>query len=280
MKVLVAVLGLLFVSAALAAKKKADEWDELEDLLLNIDEKEDTPDAYEKDRGSSEEIEEEEGTPRRNPCEGHHCGWGKECRINKKNKPHCVCVDDCPMPVDADPFDKVCSNHNETFETLCHLYQEKCFCKHGDDRCKANKHNRAHLEYMGPCKELDECTEDHMKQFPERMADWLFQVMKEMKKRQELHGEKWLSLLDEAESDDEYKHVYPVLWKYCDLDRKPHDKYVTHQELIPITAPVIPMESCIKPFLSSCDTDDNDKITLKEWGKCLGLKEGEIAEKC
>lgn len=43
-----------------------------------------------------------------------------------------------------------------------------------------------------------------------------------MKKRQELDGEEWLSLLDEAEVDEEYKHIYPVLWKFCDLDKKPH----------------------------------------------------------
>lgn len=51
---------------------------------------------------------------------------------------------------------------------------------------------------------------------------------------------------------------------------------VTNQELIPIIAPVMPMESCIKPFLKSCDKDSDEKITLKEWGRCLGLKEGKI----
>jgi len=42
----------------------------------------------------------------------------------------------------------------------------------------------------------------------------------------------------------------------------------------------MPMESCIKPFLKSCDVNKDDKITLQEWGKCLGLKEDEIIEKC
>jgi len=127
---------------------------------------------------------------------------------------------------------------------------------------------------------LEACTQDHLDQFPIRMADWLFQVMRDLKKRQELHGDKWQRMIDEAESDDHLKHVYPVIWKFCDLDNKPHDKSVTHHELIPITAPVMPMESCIKPFLKGCDADADEKITLKEWGKCLGLKEEEIAERC
>uniref|UniRef100_A0A914N5R0 SPARC/Testican calcium-binding domain-containing protein n=2 Tax=Meloidogyne incognita group TaxID=654580 RepID=A0A914N5R0_MELIC len=119
-----------------------------------------------------------------------------------------------------------------------------------------------------------------MLQFPERMADWLFQVMKELKKRRELQGLEWEELINEAEQNDDKRHVYPVIWKFCDLDIKPHDKHVSHHELIPITAPVIPMESCIKPFLEGCDTNKDGSITIKEWGICLGLKEGEIQERC
>ncbi|KJH47077.1 hypothetical protein DICVIV_06837 [Dictyocaulus viviparus] len=146
---------------------------------------------------------------------------------------------------------------------------------------------------------LSECTDDLMAQFPERMADWLFQltkvgvvylnveirhaffflkicgkVMRELKKRRELQKLEWEELIQEAEVDDEKRHVYPVIWKFCDLDIKPHDKAVSHHELIPITAPVIPMESCIKPFLEGCDTDNDGTISIIEWGKCLGLKEG------
>jgi len=95
-----------------------------------------------------------------------------------------------------------------------------------------------------------------------------------------LHNLEWEELINEAEVDDEKKHVYPVIWKFCDLDIKPHDKHVTHHELIPITAPVMPMESCIKPFLEKCDADNDNQITIKEWGKCLGLKDGEIQERC
>lgn len=48
--------------------------------------------------------------------------------------------------------------------------------------------------------------------------------MKELKKRRELHKLEWEELLSEAENDDEKKHVYPVIWKFCELDTKPHDK--------------------------------------------------------
>ncbi len=55
---------------------------------------------------------------------------------------------------------------------------------------------------------------------------------------------------------------------------------MSHHELIPITAPVIPMESCIKPFLEKCDSDSDGSITIHEWGRCLGLKEGQLDGRC
>ncbi len=48
--------------------------------------------------------------------------------------------------------------------------------------------------------------------------------MKDLKSRQSLHGDKWQNMLTEAQGDDTLKHVYPVIWKFCDLDKKPHDK--------------------------------------------------------
>lgn len=276
MRSLLALLFVALLAAAMASKK--DVWEDLEDIMQDADASAEDEDAYEKDKVSKKKSGDSDAT--KNPCEGYHCGWGKECVLDKKQEPKCVCAKECPMPLDTDPYDKVCSDHNETFPTLCHLYQQKCLCKHGEDGCTDAKHAKVHLEYLGGCKQLDECSEDMMLQFPERMSDWLFQVMKEMKKRQELDGPEWLSMLDEAEVDEEYKHVYPVLWKFCDLDIKPHDRTVSHHELIPITAPVIPMESCIKPFLQKCDTDDDNQITLKEWGKCLGLKDDEISNRC
>uniref|UniRef100_A0A915KLH1 SPARC n=1 Tax=Romanomermis culicivorax TaxID=13658 RepID=A0A915KLH1_ROMCU len=211
----------------------------------------------------------------KNPCHNHPCGWGKECNLkNGKSKAHCDCARGCPDIPTHNMNDKVCSNRNQTFDSICHLYRERCLCKRNDPMCTDFSFENLHLEYLGACKELQPCTSNHLQQFSERMVGWLFQVMKDMKKRQELHGEKWLHMLEEAEHDDHLRHVYPVVWKYCDLDRKPHDKAVTHHELIPIIAPVMPMESCIKPFLKSCDSNYDELISLEEWGACLGLNQG------
>jgi len=250
----------LFASFLPLSETKAD-WDELEGLLEHIDQTKPT----------------EVNTL--GPCEDHVCGWGKECVVDKKGQANCECIRACPA-LDEDPLDQVCSNSNETFSSLCHLYRSRCICKRGDVQCGNKQHAKVHLEYLGACKRLDECTDEHMLQFPARMADWLFQVMKELKKRRELHKLEWEELISEAETDDDKKHVYPVIWKFCDLDIKPHDKFVSHHELIPITAPVIPMESCIKPFLEGCDANNDGNIDIHEWGTCLGLKSGEIQERC
>ncbi|KHJ40960.1 EGF like subdomain protein [Trichuris suis] len=140
------------------------------------------------------------------------------------------------------------------------------FCGWGKE-CKLNEKGKP------TCHCATECPQGPI-------PDPLDRVMRDLKKRQELYGDQWIQLIEEAERDDHLKHVYPVIWKYCDLDNKPHDKHVSHHELIPLTAPVIPLESCIEPFLRSCDTDSDEKITLKEWGKCLGLEENEIFERC
>lgn len=36
----------------------------------------------------------------------------------------------------------------------------------------------------------------------------------------------------------------------------------------------------ISPFLESCDSDDDHRISLKEWGKCLALEEGDLEDRC
>ena len=36
------------------------------------------------------------------------------------------------------------------------------------------------------------------------------------------------------------------------------------------------MESCISDFLDNCDINDDHKITLAEWGKCLGASDSKF----
>jgi len=274
----VTVILLLLAVSALAKKGRNDnKWDELESILDDLDDNKQQRDVSRKQPPA--EAQRRPNEP--NPCDEHVCGWGKECVVDAKGRPVCECISQCPT-FDNDPLDQVCASNNQTFSSLCELYRQRCVCKKrgGNSECAHPSNAKIHLEYLGACKELDQCTDELMAQFPDRMADWLFQVMKELKKRRELTNMEWEELISEAEKDDEKKHVYPVIWKFCDLDIKPHDKHVSHHELIPITAPVIPMESCIKPFLETCDSDRDGSITIKEWGKCLGLKEGEIQERC
>ncbi|CDW56737.1 Kazal 2 and SPARC Ca bdg and FOLN domain containi ng protein [Trichuris trichiura] len=215
-----------------------------------------------------DESKKDKIVPGVNPCANHFCGWGKECKLNEKGKPTCHCATECPQGPIPDPLDRVCSNINVTYNSICHLYRERCRCRRDMPSCTNPKHKHLHLQYLGECKGKHKT--NYFKCF-DQLA--LLQVMRDLKKRQELYGDQWIQMIEEAERDDHLKHVYPIIWKYCDLDNKPHDKHVSHHELIPLTAPVIPLESCIEPFLRSCDTDNDEKITLKEWGKCLGLEE-------
>ncbi len=50
---------------------------------------------------------------------------------------------------------------------------------------------------------------------------------------------------------------------------------VNTDELMPITAPLKPLEHCAGPFLEKCDENDDGRITLEEWGTCLGLDPGQ-----
>ena len=49
---------------------------------------------------------------------------------------------------------------------------------------------------------------------------------------------------------------------------------IDKDELMPITAPLKPLEHCTGPFLNKCDMDNSGDIDLIEWGTCLGLEDG------
>lgn len=48
---------------------------------------------------------------------------------------------------------------------------------------------------------------------------------------------------------------------------------VSRHELFPIRAPLMALEHCIAPFLNACDADDDHRISLEEWAKCLEIEE-------
>jgi len=116
------------------------------------------------------------------------------------------------------------------------------------------------------------CKEEDMADFPRRMRDWLFNIMRDLADRQELSSH-YLKMQREAETNHTLRWTNAAIWKWCDLDGHPHDRTVSRHELFPIKAPLMALEHCIAPFLDSCDINNDHKITLVEWGKCLQLDE-------
>lgn len=118
-----------------------------------------------------------------------------------------------------------------------------------------------------------------MADFPRRMRDWLFNVMRDLADRRELPAH-YMEMEKEAEANLTRRWTNAAIWKWCDLDGHPHDRSVSRHELFPIRAPLMTLEHCIAPFLNNCDSNDNHRITLEEWAKCLELEEDEIEDRC
>ncbi|CAH1794770.1 unnamed protein product [Owenia fusiformis] len=232
-------------------------------------------DAVENKVDAAVEEEDEKYNPKTDPCYSKECPIGKECVINKEGKGHCACMEECPE--ETSERAKVCSTSNITFDSECEMHRQKCLCHHKKDLCVDEKYKHVKLNYYGPCKEQDECTEEQMADFPLRMRDWLVLVMKNLADRGDL-PEKTKKLTDENEKHTK-KWVLPVIWKFCDLDLG-FDRHLTYRDLLPLSAPLKTLEHCTGPFLGLCDSDDDGEITLKEWGHCLGLEDDEIADKC
>ncbi|KAI8521807.1 hypothetical protein Bbelb_015610 [Branchiostoma belcheri] len=292
----VLLLGVL-VGGALAAKDIEDEpteeqMDEADDVLeaLGKDEEKEV-EAEEED----EEEDEEEGVLEKHPCFDKKCKRGEVCDLDEKLKPICVCAKKCPEP--EDPALSVCSTANKTYASECHLFKQKCDLKSSED----GKRVRIHLDYYGPCKLIEECLEEELAEFPLRMRDWLKNVLvqrmslelltdKEMfhakkiyederrlKKRAD--GGDWEAEILLRDFRKNYAHyVYPIHWMFSKLDQHPKDRYLTHAELAPLRAPLVPMEHCTTTFFKTCDDDGDKRISLYEWGACLELKEEDIKQ--
>ncbi|XP_066150807.1 SPARC [Euwallacea fornicatus] len=215
--------------------------------------------------------------PITDPCLEVRCAAGLVCELDKEGEPQCVCIETCPEEVESRR--KVCSNMNETWPSDCSVYQQRCWCRGGDARCQGEKYQHLHIEYYGTCREMPECTDNEMADFPRRMRDWLFNVMRDLADRRELTPH-YLKMEKEAESNMTRRWTNAALWKFCDLDGHPPDRYISRHELFPIRAPLMALEHCIAPFLNSCDSDDDHRITIKEWAKCLELEEDDIEDKC
>jgi len=74
-------------------------------------------------------------------------------------------------------------------------------------------------------------------------------------------------------------YIFPVHWQFGQLDQHPIDGYLSHTELAPLRAPLIPMEHCTTRFFETCDLDHDKYIALDEWAGCFGIKERECLSK-
>ncbi|XP_014225495.1 SPARC [Trichogramma pretiosum] len=268
------VAGLLFIGSASAEKRRKHH------RRIRTTTEASPKLTDENVEGSSHELNEElnNNTSQEDLCRSKHCAAGRVCQVNKDSgAAECVCIEKCGE--ENDPRRHVCTNYNETFGSDCEVYQARCFCDTNDPRCKGPDYQHVHIEYYGQCKQMPACKEEDRLDFPRRMRDWLFNIMRDLADRQELTHH-YVKMQREAESNHTLRWSNAAIWKWCDLDGHPHDRSVSRHELFPIRAPLMALEHCIAPFLDSCDTDNDHKITLKEWGKCLELEEDDLEEQC
>ncbi|CAK9796655.1 ost-1 [Anthophora quadrimaculata] len=255
----------------------------VQDEVMNMFEADETAEKTAEDAevtvedGRNEVGSKRQSLLRMDPCMDKHCGAGRVCKLIDEDTAECVCVEVCNEEID--PRRKVCTNYNETFGSDCEVYQALCFCETGDTRCRGPEYKHVHIEYYGECRQMPTCREEDMADFPRRMRDWLFNIMRDLADRQELPSH-YLKMQREAETNHTLRWTNAAIWKWCDLDDHPHDRSVSRHELFPIRAHLMALEHCIAPFFDSCDTNNDHEITLMEWGKCLQLDEEDLENKC
>lgn len=66
-----------------------------------------------------------------------------------------------------------------------------------------------------------------MVDFPRRMRDWLFNIMRDLADRDELSTH-YLNMEREAESNMTRRWTNAAIWKFCELDGNPPDRSVFH----------------------------------------------------
>ncbi|XP_009073809.1 PREDICTED: SPARC-like protein 1, partial [Acanthisitta chloris] len=229
------------------------------------------------------------------PCRNFHCKRGKVCHVDKEGKPHCVCQDPAACPATKD-YEHVCGTDNKTYDGTCQLFGTKC-------QLEGTKMGRQlHLDYMGSCKYIPQCTDYEVDQFPLRMRDWLKNILmqyyerelntsgilteKQRSKVKKIYenekrltaGDHTVELLLHDFEKNYHMYVYPVHWQFHQLDQHPVDRLLTHSELAPLRASLVPMEHCITRFFHECDGDQDKLVALKEWCHCFGIKEEDINE--
>ncbi|XP_028629517.1 SPARC-like protein 1 [Grammomys surdaster] len=249
---------------------------------------ESSPNAEPSDEGNS-------GGHSADSCMNFQCKRGHSCKTDQQGKPHCVCQDPETCPP-AKILDQACGTDNQTYASSCHLFATKCMLE------GTKKGHQLQLDYFGACKSIPACTDFEVAQFPLRMRDWLKNILMQLYEPNPKHGgylnEKQRSKVKKIYLDEKrllagdhpielllrdfkknyHMYVYPVHWQFSELDQHPADRILTHSELAPLRASLVPMEHCITRFFEECDPNKDKHITLKEWGHCFGIKEEDIDE--
>ncbi|CAG5993742.1 unnamed protein product [Menidia menidia] len=235
----------------------------------------------------------EEDVAAENPCLNFNCKKGKVCEVDDSNTPLCVCQDPSTCPAAEAEFEHVCGTDNKTYDSSCHFFATKCALE------GTKKGHKLHLDYIGPCKYIEPCQDSELSEFPLRMRDWLKNVLVTLYERDEDNnlltekqklrvkkiyenekrlqaGEHSLDLLAHDFQKNYNMYIFPVHWQFGQLDQHPDDGYLTHSELAPLRAPLIPMEHCTTRFFEACDADSDKYIALEEWAACFGVKEQDV----
>ncbi|KAH8375859.1 SPARC [Drosophila serrata] len=285
------LLGLALLALSQVQASEEDSLGDLDDLdLTDMDENDEEFLRLLEDKAKAKDVQRENEIASQlaevqhnllNPvvevdlCETIPCGAGRICQIHDE-KPECVCIPECPDEIDTRRH--VCTNTNETWPSDCSVYQQRCWCDSRDERCANLDNAHMHIDYYGACHEPRTCDGEDLKDFPRRMRDWLFNVMRDLAERDEL-TEHYMQMQLEAETNHSRRWSNAAVWKWCDLDGDT-DRSVSRHELFPIRAPLVSLEHCIAPFLESCDSNNDHRITLVEWGACLELDADDLIEQC
>ncbi|KAB5581364.1 hypothetical protein PHYPO_G00174790 [Pangasianodon hypophthalmus] len=225
-------------------------------------------------------------------CENFHCKRGKTCKLNDKKQPSCVCQEPADCPPSLSEFDHVCGTDNQTYDSSCQLFAIKCSLE------GSKKGHRLHLDYTGSCKFIPPCLKTELIHFPLRMRDWLKNVLLQLyeqdfltpkqrsrvqkmyENERRLHaGHHPVELLARDFEKNYNMYIYPVHWQFAQMDQHPSDRFLSHSELAPLRAPLVPMEHCTSVFFHECDADKDKLLSFREWCQCFGIKDEDMDTK-
>ncbi|XP_056425883.1 LOW QUALITY PROTEIN: SPARC [Hyla sarda] len=296
---------LCLAGKALAAPQQQDALPEEEEVIEDVVTEETVVGAnpVQVEVGEFDEAidEEEEPTTPENPCLNHHCKHGKVCEVDESNTPMCVCQDPSTCPASVGEFEKVGCPAPSKYTP-----------KSPDTPISPNitgsilhkrqiKQHFYNFFFFFFFTVIAPCVDSELNEFPLRMRDWLKNVLVSLYERDEdnnllnekqklrvkkIHenekrleaGDHSMELLARDFEKNYNMYIFPVHWQFGQLDQHPIDGYLSHTELSPLRAPLIPMEHCTTRFFEECDIDNDKYIALDEWAKCFGIKEQDVDE--